>query len=201
MSDGTIVRRPADERRQQILDVTCELICLNGAHGVTLSAIAERIGVSRQWLYTVYSDLDDIYLAIYAEARQRFLIEPVTVPRDADELGELIKGHCREYLDIPPACAVLSLSALHGGRRRTKLERGLRDAIYANVRRTWVDPLVAVGYDEGEVMDTVIAFASIMFGLVVNVHRGLTTPEFAYQRLIRVVDGLIGSWSPPVPVS
>jgi len=161
------------------------------------SAIAEKMGITRQRLHQIYPDLETIYLGIYAEIRRQFLAESENVPSGADELTALLKRRCATYLAMPPACAVVALAALHGGSRSTRLEVSLREGIYDNLRTVWVEPLAAAGYDRDEVFSTTVGFASVMFGLVVAINRGLTTPEFAYVCLTEAVDGLISSWSQP----
>jgi AcrR family transcriptional regulator len=191
--------RGAIDRRRQAFDVTCELVVENGAHGVTLSAVAERMGVSRQFLYTIYPDLDAIYHALYDEVRRRFLAEEgssIDPPRTRPELLAFISERCDRYLMMPPACAIVSLAALHRGRSTTNLELSLRESIYANLTTTWVDPLVEAGYDRDEVVSVVIAFANVMFGLVIGANSGLTTREWARERLVETAQGLIAGISP-----
>lgn len=47
----------AAERREQLLDVTLELLCDEGAHAVSIDAIARRAGITRPVIYSQFGDL------------------------------------------------------------------------------------------------------------------------------------------------
>ena len=54
----------ADERREQILDVTHEIVDAEGFHAATLARIAEAAGVTRPVLYQHFGDLGGLFVAL-----------------------------------------------------------------------------------------------------------------------------------------
>jgi AcrR family transcriptional regulator len=180
-----------DERRERVFDAACQLIVESGAQSVTISALALRMGVSRQWIYSIYPDLESIYMSIYAEVRQQFLVEEGSPPTTRHEIAELLKIRGSRYLSMPPACAVVALAALHHGFISASVDVDLRGAIYANIQRTWVAPLVAAGFDREILFGNILVYMNVMFGLVIAMHHGLTEMSDARAVLDDIVDGLL----------
>ena len=50
----------AEQRREQLLDVTKELVGERGFHAVTIDAVARRAGISRPIVYAHFEDLADL---------------------------------------------------------------------------------------------------------------------------------------------
>lgn len=59
--------------RQRVLDVAVELICAEGWSAVTMSRIAERVGVHRQTLYTEIGAKQALGEAVIARETEKFL--------------------------------------------------------------------------------------------------------------------------------
>jgi AcrR family transcriptional regulator len=186
-------RGSIDERRQRVFDAACQLIVESGAQSVTISALALRMGVSRQWIYSIYPDLESIYMSIYAEVRQQFLVEEGSPPTSRHEISALLKARGERYLSMPPACAVVALAALHHGFVSASVEVDLRRAIYANIERTWVQPLVAAGFERDVLFGNILVYMNVMFALVIAIHHGLTGMTEARGNLDDIVDGLLAA--------
>ncbi|MGB1580036.1 MAG: TetR/AcrR family transcriptional regulator [Nevskiales bacterium] len=60
-----------DRRRPQVLDTALELTADHGLHGLSIDAIAQRMGVSRPVIYSCYASRDDILTALLAREEQR----------------------------------------------------------------------------------------------------------------------------------
>ncbi len=60
----------ADDKRQQILSATLELVARKGFHGTPASQIAARAGVGVGTIYRYFSDKDELIHALFAEVRQ-----------------------------------------------------------------------------------------------------------------------------------
>ena len=54
---STAKRMPAEERREQLLDVTAELVAEQGFQAVSIQAVARRAGISRPIVYEHFGDL------------------------------------------------------------------------------------------------------------------------------------------------
>src|SRR5882757_7316204 len=57
-------RMTAEERREQILDVTKELVDERGFHAVSIEAVARRAGITRPVVYTHFHDLGGLLEAL-----------------------------------------------------------------------------------------------------------------------------------------
>jgi AcrR family transcriptional regulator len=67
------VRLPAEERREQILDVAVQVFARQGFHGTSMNDVAEVAGVTKPVLYQHFDSKQDLYLALMAEAGRRML--------------------------------------------------------------------------------------------------------------------------------
>lgn len=54
----------AEDRRQQLLDATRDLVLAHGFHDLSVNAVAERAGVTRAVIYQHFDDLDDLLGAL-----------------------------------------------------------------------------------------------------------------------------------------
>jgi AcrR family transcriptional regulator len=67
------VRLPAEERREQILDVAVQVFARQGFHGTSMNDVAEVAGVTKPVLYQHFDSKQDLYLALMSEAGKRML--------------------------------------------------------------------------------------------------------------------------------
>jgi AcrR family transcriptional regulator len=68
-----ITRMSAAERREQLLDVTKQLVGEQGFHGISIEAIARRAGVTRPVIYGHFKDLDELLAAMLEREGSRAL--------------------------------------------------------------------------------------------------------------------------------
>src|SRR3954467_11604160 len=86
-------RMSAAERREQLLDVTKELVLEQGFHAVSIEAVAREAGVSRPIVYGHFDDLPGLLEALVDREGARALGQLAEVlPRD------LASGDPRENL-------------------------------------------------------------------------------------------------------
>jgi AcrR family transcriptional regulator len=94
-------RLPAHERREQLLDVTKEIVAEHGFHGVSIEAVARRAGISRPIVYEHFGDLAGLLEALVARESARALAQLAEVlPTDlagGDPAEQLLAG-LRGYL-------------------------------------------------------------------------------------------------------
>jgi AcrR family transcriptional regulator len=64
VSPDTRVRLSAKQRREQLLDVTKELVGERGFHGLSVDAVARRAGISRPIVYSHFGDLGGLLEAM-----------------------------------------------------------------------------------------------------------------------------------------
>jgi len=94
------MRIPAEERRQQILDIALGLCAEKGFSGTTLDDIADGAGVSRALVVQHFGSKDGVYEALYeAVARAHPLEDDVKVAQsiyDKDDFG--VFRACAEHV-------------------------------------------------------------------------------------------------------
>jgi AcrR family transcriptional regulator len=100
-----LVRSPrmrAAERREQLLDMTLDLVVERGFHAVTIEAVAQAAGVTRPIVYKQFSDLPGLVRALIDREEDRAISQlALAIPgipgdRDPDEL--LVEG-LQRYLE------------------------------------------------------------------------------------------------------
>jgi AcrR family transcriptional regulator len=91
----------AEERREQLLDVTKELVGEAGFHGVTIEGVAKRAGISRPIVYGHFESLQNLLHAMVERESARALSQlgevlPAEVPEDP---REALLAALRGYLE------------------------------------------------------------------------------------------------------
>lgn len=132
-------RLTAEQRREQLLDVTKQLVGQQGFHGLSIEAIAKRAGITRPVIYAHFDDLDALLEAMLEREAMRALaqlaaIMPTELP-EGGERGRALLGALRSYLQAVEADPVtwrLVLMPPEGAPRglREQVERG-REAVVA----------------------------------------------------------------------
>src|SRR4051794_27309438 len=69
------MRMSAEERREQLLDVTLRLSRERGMQGVSIDAVAKAAGVTRPLVYTAFRDLDGLLDALAEREEPRALAD------------------------------------------------------------------------------------------------------------------------------
>jgi AcrR family transcriptional regulator len=67
------MRLPADERRQQLLAVACDLFARTGFHDTSMDDIAEAAGVTKPVLYQHFPSKRALYIELLDDTGQRLL--------------------------------------------------------------------------------------------------------------------------------
>ena len=93
----------AAERREQLLDVTKQLVGAHGFHDLSIEAIAKKAGITRPVVYQHFEDLDALTAAMLEREALRALgqlgsILPQSVPEGGDRSKELLAA-LRGYLE------------------------------------------------------------------------------------------------------
>jgi AcrR family transcriptional regulator len=189
----TTIHLSRDERLTSILKAASDIIMESGIEATTVTAVATRSGVSRQWLYDFFPDVEGILRALYVEAQdQYFNHEPLHLPGDAD-FTAYVKRNALAWLQMPVPFAMLTSYALNGGSRHATSSSTLRSFILEHFERSYVDPLVAFGYARAVLYGSIMTIINTALGLNVAVAEGLTTYEVAEQRLFTVIDAILAT--------
>jgi AcrR family transcriptional regulator len=106
-TDAPRKRMSAEARREQLIDVTKEIVGEQGFHAVSIEAVARRAGITRPIVYGHFDDLPTLLQAMLDREGGRALSQLAEVlPRqlapDASPRGDLIAG-LRGYLEAVAA--------------------------------------------------------------------------------------------------
>jgi AcrR family transcriptional regulator len=137
-----------EQRREQLLDVTRELVGESGFHSVSIEAVARRAGISRPIVYGHFHDLGGLLEAMLDRETTRALaqLERVLPPAGADPRQALL-GALRGYLGTVAADPVtwrLVLMPPEGAppvlRERVEAGRAAVVAVLAELVRPGIAP-------------------------------------------------------------
>ncbi len=98
---GSRSRMTAAERREQLLDVTLELLCDEGAQAVSIDAIARRAGITRPVIYSQFGDLPGLLDALVDREEKHVLAQIAkAIPSNVGEVhpDEVLLGALTTFL-------------------------------------------------------------------------------------------------------
>lgn len=190
----------ADERREQLIDVTKEIVGEQGFHAVSIEAVARRAGITRPVVYGHFDDLPSLLEAMVDREGTRALAQLAEVlPQPAESASpreDLLAG-LRGYLEAVAADPVtwrLVLIPPEGAPAvlRERITAG-RDAVVlalAEVVRPGLGP-GSVSPDPQLTARTLSAVSDEAARLL------LTDPdEYSIERLVAHADWLLGRLEP-----
>ena len=64
-------RQSADSRRRHVLDAAIETFAIEGYRGASTTEIARRAGISQPYIYALYRNKHELFLAAYHEVAER----------------------------------------------------------------------------------------------------------------------------------
>src|SRR3954447_7286108 len=94
------IRMTGSERREQILDVTKEIVGSSGFHAVSIDKVAREAGITRPVVYTHFGDLDGLLNAVVDRGNQgtlEALAQIVPTPGGSPE--EVLLESLRRFLE------------------------------------------------------------------------------------------------------
>jgi AcrR family transcriptional regulator len=198
-----MLRRPAEprpylraaDRRTQLLAAAAAVIGRDGLGSLTMAAVAAESGVSRQWVYEHFSDLDDLYRALILD---RFAaldadLDAAKVTMSGNELA--IFAARRLFALLPADRRILRALVDGAGWNRSELtdiESELRELIL----RRWTGFVRGAGHDELEARAIVWATVNAVFGLADQIER----ESLGVDRAVAVLELLLAAINDrPVP--
>jgi AcrR family transcriptional regulator len=102
------MRKSAEERREEILDVAMRHFAEGGYHGTSTEVIAREAGISQPYLFRLFRTKRELFLACNDRACEKVLDVFLDATADAPE-GERLLAMGRAYVDqlLPDRHAVL----------------------------------------------------------------------------------------------
>lgn len=141
MTDGRRAR--GDATRRKVAREAAMLATVNGLDSISVGGLAERTGVSKSGILTVFGSREAIQVAAVAEARRIYrevVVGPVWhLPPGRERLRALLEAW-RDYVRsevFPGGCFIATTSVEYGHR-----EGAVADAV-RRLKREWLDLLEA----------------------------------------------------------
>ena len=78
-------RQTAAERREHVLDAAIAEFAASGYHAASTTAIARRAGISQPYIYALYRNKHDLFLAAYRHVAERIRARLVAAAESADD--------------------------------------------------------------------------------------------------------------------
>lgn len=179
-------RLPRAERREQLLDVTLDLLAEEGFDSVTMEAIARRAGVNRAIVYRNFANLQLLLLALLRreDARTRATLDGLLDVEAADRaapevLGEILGGFLAAVMRTPQTYRVVLQRPESAPRFLQKLVNRQRASLAERLQ-----PLVASGLAGAGAVDVEL-LARMLLSVSEELARlALDDPDFPVQRLL-----------------
>jgi AcrR family transcriptional regulator len=77
-------RQSADSRRRHVLDAAIAAFAAEGYHGTSTTEIARRAGISQPYIYALYRNKHELFLAAYHEVAERIRTRLVAAAEGED---------------------------------------------------------------------------------------------------------------------
>ena len=93
-----MARQSADERRQHVLEAAIAIFAAEGYHGASTTAIARAAGISQPYIYALFRNKHDLFLAAYHEVAERIRTRLLTAAEDGADPEERLRAMGEAYL-------------------------------------------------------------------------------------------------------
>jgi AcrR family transcriptional regulator len=93
-------RQTAAERREHVLDVAIAEFAASGYHAASTTAIARRAGISQPYIYALYRNKHDLFLAAYRHVAERIRARLVAAAESADDPEAALAAMGEAYLGL-----------------------------------------------------------------------------------------------------
>jgi AcrR family transcriptional regulator len=93
-------RQTAAERREHVLDAAIAEFAASGYHAASTTAIARRAGISQPYIYALYRNKHDLFLAAYRHVAERIRARLVAAAESADDPEAALAAMGEAYLGL-----------------------------------------------------------------------------------------------------
>jgi AcrR family transcriptional regulator len=165
---ATRTRSSSEERRKQLIDAAVTEFAANGFHATGTTAIAKRAGISQPYVYALFPNKHDLFLAANAEVKERIrgaFAEAARGLESAEERLHAMGGAYIELLENREEIMFQHQANAAAG------DPELRDPIRREFIRLFDDIVQLSGAGEEEVWNF------IAHGMMLNVIAALDLPE------------------------
>jgi AcrR family transcriptional regulator len=168
---ATTPRSSSEERREQLIAAAVTEFATNGFHATSTTAIAKRAGISQPYVYALFPNKHELFLAANAEVKERIRGAFAEAARGLETAEERLSAMGRAYIGLlENREEIMFQHQAHAAAG----DPGLREPI----RREFIRLFDDIGRLSGAADDEVWRF--IAHGMFLNVIAALDLPERFY---------------------
>jgi AcrR family transcriptional regulator len=93
-----MARQSADERRQHVLEAAIATFAAEGYHGASTTDIARAAGISQPYIYALFRNKHDLFLAAYHEVAERIRMRLLAAAEGGADPEERLRAMGEAYL-------------------------------------------------------------------------------------------------------
>jgi len=93
-------RQTAAERREHVLDAAIAEFAASGYHAASTTAIARRAGISQPYIYALYRNKHELFLAAHRQVTERIRARLVAAAEGADDPEAALQAMGEAYLGL-----------------------------------------------------------------------------------------------------
>jgi AcrR family transcriptional regulator len=97
---ATRTRSSSEERRKQLIDAAVTEFAANGFHATSTTAIAKRAGISQPYVYALFPNKHDLFLAANAEVKERIRGAFAEAARGLETAEERLHAMGGAYIEL-----------------------------------------------------------------------------------------------------
>ena len=168
MAAETKSRKSSGERREHVIDAAVSEFARHGYHGASTAAIAKRAGISQPYIYALFPNKRDLFLAANKQVSDNIRRRFVEAARGATDPAERLKLMGDSYTELLSDREEI-LFQLQG------YAAALDPDIQHEIRRCFMDLFDEVERTTGATRPQVSQFMSA--GMLLNVVAALDLPE------------------------
>ena len=165
---ATRTRSSSEERRKQLIDAAVTEFAANGFHATSTTAIAKRAGISQPYVYALFPNKHDLFLAANAEVKERIRGAFAEAARGLETAEERLHSMGGAYIELLENREEIMFQ--HQANAAAG-DPELRDPIRREFIRLFDDIVQLSGAGEEEVWNF------IAHGMMLNVIAALDLPE------------------------
>jgi AcrR family transcriptional regulator len=185
----------AGARRIQLLDAAAAIVGRDGLGSLTIAGVAVESGVSRQWVYEHFSDLDDLYRSLILD-RFAALDSAIDAAKTRLSGSELAIFAVRKLFALVPADRRILRALVDGaGSNRPELA-AIESEIRERIFRRWTGFIRDAGHDETQARAIVWAVVNALFGFADQVEHESLGVDQAVALFDLLLEALTGPTAP-----
>jgi AcrR family transcriptional regulator len=100
MAVSTKTRSSSDERREQVIEAAVKEFAANGYHATSTAAIAKRAGISQPYIYALFPNKRELFLAVDRHVVERIRSAFVEAARGHATTEDRLEAMGHAYIDL-----------------------------------------------------------------------------------------------------